>query len=208
MNISDNIWRTTKSNQLNSRLSGRSEFVQPFSKLIAISLLMAGLCFPHAAIGDTLRGRVVSVADGDTITVLSDEKMQHRIRLAGIDAPELKQAFGKASRQHLALLVAGKPVLVEWHKRDRYGRIVGKVFQNGSDVCLAQVRAGMAWWFKRYAGEQTEEDRKRYAGAEQQARVERVGLWQEARPIPPWSWRAQKNRKITLAPASSIQRRL
>lgn len=163
-------------------------------RLVLGLLLAAALGTPFCAVADTLRGRVVGVVDGDTITVLDDEKVQHRIRLAGIDAPELKQAFGQASRKHLALLVVGKPVKVEWYKRDRYRRIVGKVLQSGNDMCLAQVEAGMAWWFKRYANEQPEQDRKRYADAEQEARAERVGLWQEARPVAPWLWRGRDKR--------------
>mgnify|MGYP000341896165 CR=1 FL=1 len=107
-----------------------------------------------------LTGKVVSVTDGDTVTVLDYSKTQHRIRLAGIDAPELQQPFGRASRQHLASLIAGLPVSVERQKRDRYGRIVGKVYQGTNDVSLSQVRAGMAWWFRKYANEQSGDDRR------------------------------------------------
>jgi endonuclease YncB( thermonuclease family) len=74
-----------------------------------------------------LTGEVVALSDGDTITVLDSSNVQHKVRLAGIDAPESKQAFGTVSRQHLAALVFRKQVTVEWFKRDRYGRIVGKV---------------------------------------------------------------------------------
>ncbi len=81
------------------------------------------------ALADSLTGKVVKVADGDSITVLDSTNIQHRIRLQGIDAPERKQAFGNASRKHLATLVAGKQVTVKWVKRDRYGRIVGFVLQ-------------------------------------------------------------------------------
>ncbi len=74
--------------------------------------------------------------------VMSGHYQQHKIRLAGIDAPERKQAYGLASRKHLASIVAGKQVTVEYKKRDRYGRIVGKVLLDGIDVCLDQVKAG------------------------------------------------------------------
>jgi endonuclease YncB( thermonuclease family) len=133
---------------------------------------------------------VVGIADGDTITVLDDAKTQHRIRLAGIDAPEKGQAFGHTSRQHLAELVAGQRVSVEWNKRDRFGRIVGKVLRDGADVCSQQVRAGLAWWFRKYQHEQSPEDRRVYAEAEDQARAGKVGLWRDARPVPPWTYRA------------------
>ncbi len=94
------------------------------------------------AFADTLTGKVVKVTDGDTLYVLDANHEQHKIRLAGIDAPERKQAYGLASRKHLASIVAGQPVMIEYEKRDRYGRIVGKVLLDGIDVCLEQVKAG------------------------------------------------------------------
>ncbi len=96
------------------------------------------------AIAGTLTGKVVKVADGDSITVLDNTNTQHRIRLQGIDTPERKQAFGNASRKHLASLVAGKTVTVKWGKRDRYRRIVGFVIVDGNDMNLVQLKAGTA----------------------------------------------------------------
>ncbi len=95
------------------------------------------------AFGDSLTGKVVKITDGDTLYVLDANYQEHKIRLAGIDAPERKQAYGLASRKHLASIVAGKQVTVEYQKRDRYGRIVGKVLLDGIDVCLEQVRRGL-----------------------------------------------------------------
>ena len=118
--------------------------------VVATSLVVAA----STAFAGTLTGQVVKVADGDTITVL-ENNAQHRVRLQGIDAPEKGQAYGNASRKHLASLVAGKTVTVEWDKRDRYGRILGKVMLGAVDVCLEQVRAGHAWHFKRYQHEQS-----------------------------------------------------
>lgn len=88
---------------------------------------------------------VVHVADGDTITVLDAGKVQHKVRLAGVDAPEKAQPFGQRSRESLEDLVAGRTVIVETHKKDRYGRYVGKVILNSRDVNLEQIRRGMAW---------------------------------------------------------------
>ncbi len=126
------------------------------------------------ASADTLTGKVVKITDGDTLYVLDDNYQQHKIRLAGIDAPERKQAYGLASRKHLASIVAGKQVTVEYQKRDRYGRIVGKVLLyavyhtdiDGIDVCLEQVKAGFAWHYKKYQHEQSTENRQLYADAE------------------------------------------
>ena len=141
-----------------------------------------------------LTGRVVGVHDGDTVTVLDANRVQHKIRLAGIDAPELKQAFGTRSRQNLAGMVFGKDVLVEWNKRDRYGRTVGVVLVGGHDANLEQIRSGMAWWYRQYAREQTPNDRQLYELAENEARAAKHGLWADAAPVPPWEWRHRKQR--------------
>ena len=85
--------------------------------------------------------------------------------------------------------MAGKQVAVEYQKRDRYGRIVGKVWLNGGDVCLEQVKAGFAWHYKKYQHEQSLEDRQLYAEAEDNAREGRLGLWRENNPNPPWEHR-------------------
>lgn len=148
------------------------------------------------AFAATLTGTVVRVVDGDTVTVLDASKTQHRIRLAGIDAPERGQPFGEASRKHLGSLVAGMRVTVEWYKRDRYGRIVGKVMQGATDALLDQIRAGMAWHYKKYEREQSAEDQRLYAGAEVTARNRRFGLWVEDRAAPPWEWRKTGTRTV------------
>ena len=154
--------------------------------LLAASLL--AICqLSHAA---ELRGKVVGISDGDTLTVLDAANSTHRIRLDGIDAPEKRQAYGTRSREHLAALAFGKPVLVVWSKRDRYGRIVGQVNLGEShDVGLALIEAGLAWHYKRYQHEQSSVDRGRYARAEDDARAKRAGLWQDQHPVPPWEYR-------------------
>jgi endonuclease YncB( thermonuclease family) len=137
----------------------------------------------------TLSGVVVSVVDGDTIEILDDERTSHRIRLKGIDAPEGRQAFGNVSRENLARLVAGKKVSIEWEKLDQYNRIVGKVYVNGTDVCLEQIKAGLAWHFKRFVSEQSASDQQTYAQAELEARSQQLGLWRDSSQIPPWDFR-------------------
>lgn len=127
-----------------------------FVAAVAMAVLLA------TAWAETLVGEVVSVADGDTVTVLDATKVQHRVRLAAIDAPERRQAFGDRSRQHLASLVFRKQVSVEWQKLDRYGRILGKVLVGQDDAGLYQIRAGMAWHYKEFAHEQAPDDRDAY----------------------------------------------
>ncbi len=155
-------------------------------RVITLGLLI-GLSL--TAFGDTLTGKVGRVVGGDTLYVLDANYKDHKIRLAGIDAPERRQAYGLASRKHLLSIVAGKQVRVEYQKRDRYGRIVGKVLLDGIDVCLEQVKVGFAWHYKKYQHEQSAEDRELYADAENKARNERLGLWRENNPMPPWDYR-------------------
>ncbi len=99
---------------------------------MAIRVITLGvlICLSLPASAESLTGKVVKITDGDTLYVLDANHKQHKIRLAGIDAPERKQAYGLASRKHLASIVAGKQVRVEYQKRDRYGRIVEKVWVN------------------------------------------------------------------------------
>lgn len=139
-----------------------------------------------------IAGLVVGVTDGDTITVLDDQRAQHTIRLAGIDAPEKAQAFGLRSKEHLSLLVFGRRVLVETEKQDRYGRTVGKVIINGLDASLAMVVAGMAWHYKKYESDQSITDRTLYSDAELVARRNRQGLWLDISPIEPWDYRSRR----------------
>src|SRR5713226_3005499 len=103
---------------------------------------------------ETFSGRVVGVTDGDTITVLDSNKAQHKIRLAGIDAPENNQAFGQRSKQNLSRMVFGKEVTLDCGKEESYGRLVCKVMVDGDDSCLEQVKAGMAWHYKQFQDEQ------------------------------------------------------
>lgn len=148
-----------------------------------------------AAQAEQVQGRVVGVADGDTVTVLDDRKMQHKVRLAGIDAPEKGMPYGQRSKQYLSDLVFGKSVTLEGDKVDRYGRTVAKVLMNGRDVNLAQIAAGMAWHYKKYDREQTANDRMLYVAEELDARAARRGLWGDSQPVAPWDWRAEKRVK-------------
>jgi endonuclease YncB( thermonuclease family) len=157
--------------------------------------LLVALALPLRAHADTLVGAVVAIADGDTVTILDASQVQHKIRLSGIDAPERKQPFSNVSRQHLASLVFRQEVTVEFSKRDRYGRIVGKVLRDGVDVCLEQLRVGLAWHFKRYEKEQPSADRQSYAEAEEEARQASRGLWSEDNPEPPWDWREKRKKR-------------
>jgi endonuclease YncB( thermonuclease family) len=167
------------------QLLAPSHYLKPLL-FLAVGMWPALLAFPGYA---DITGEVVRVADGDTITVLDSTNTQHKIRLTGIDAPERGQPFGTVSRDHLSSLLAGKQVQVLSDRRDRYGRVLGKVILNGVDVNLAQLNAGMAWWYRYYAESQPPEDRTSYELAEDTARAGSFGLWSEPDAIPPYDWR-------------------
>lgn len=154
--------------------------------LLTLTLFHSCLIF-----ADTLVGRVVGVSDGDTITLLDANNTQFKIRLAGIDAPEKKQPFGQISKKSLSDLVYGKAVQVDWSKKDRYERIVGKVVVNNLDANLEQVKRGLAWHYSKYKKEQTFEDRITYLHAQVGAETDKIGLWAGPTPIAPWQWRKQ-----------------
>jgi endonuclease YncB( thermonuclease family) len=154
------------------------------------ALCLVGLVGSTHAGTHQLEGRIVGVHDGDTITLLDAENRQHKIRLDGIDAPELGQPFGRASKQHLAELLANREAVAECSKTDRYRREVCRVLIGGADAGLEQIRAGMAWCFRRYAKELPPDRRQQYTDMEAQAQAERRGLWTDGEPVPPWDWRA------------------
>ncbi len=159
--------------------------------LAALILAFLALTTAASAAASNLTGRVVGVSDGDTVTVLDANKRTHKIRLLGIDSPEKKQPFGERAKQSLSDLVFNKQVTVEGSKQDRYGRSLGKIVLDGQDINLEQIRRGMAWHYKQYARDQPLEDRMAYAEAETAARQSRTGLWQDAHPVPPWSFRRE-----------------
>ena len=164
-----------------------------FNKLFKLLFISFFLFLSHFCVcAELLRGKVVSVSDGDTITLLDHSNTEHKVRLAGIDAPEKKQPFGDASKRSLSSLIFNKDIVVIWDKRDRYQRILGKVLLNDADICLEQVIRGMAWHYKDYQRDQSPEDRETYSRAEVSARQMKVGLWIEASPLEPSKFRRMK----------------
>ena len=143
------------------------------NKVVSFAILLPLYLF-------ALSGRVVSIHDGDTITILQN-KTQIKVRLFGIDAPELKQPYGKKSKQFLANLIAGEVVEVEENGKDRYKRTIGTVYLNGKDINAQMVANGYAWAYRKFS--------KKYTPQESQAKKQRLGLWQDKEPIPPWEWR-------------------
>lgn len=158
------------------------------SALITRFLLPLVLLSSQAAMAWTLTGRVSAVVSGDTIRVVDERKVQHTVRLAGLDAPEKFQAYGQRSLDSLRELVFQRGVVVEIPGNDRSAPRRGKVLVEGRDMNLEQLKLGFAWHDRSGAG-LSAADREVYASAEAEARLQRVGLWRDAKPIPPWEYR-------------------
>lgn len=154
-----------------------------------LTLFFLSIAVVHAG---QITGKVVSVADGDTITVLTGAKESVKVRFYGIDAPESRQAFGARAKQELSGLVFGKVVTVDVVDVDQYGRSVGRVGIAGMDVNLEMVRRGFAWWYRAYAKKDAT-----LAAAETEARNAGRGLWADKMPTPPWEFRRTSKSKAT-----------
>lgn len=130
---------------------------------------------------------MIGITDGDTLRVLHGRQVI-LIRVRGIDAPERRQPFGTRARQYASKLAYRKTVTVHGQGKDRYGRLLASVtLPDGRDFSVEMVKAGMAWWFRRYAP-----DEGALALAEDEARRERRGLWADKEPVAPWEWRRRR----------------
>ena len=150
--------------------------------------LLTAFCLLFATTGGVageITGKVIAVADGDTITVLIGHR-EIKVRLTEIDAPEKKQAFWSRSKQSLSDLCFGKTATLAEHGKDRYGRTLARVTCAGTDANAVQVRRGMAWVYDRYVT-----DHSLYS-VQADAKAARRGLWKDDQPVPPWEWRRIK----------------
>ena len=161
--------------------------------------ILIGCLFSVIAQTISLTGKVVGVKDGDTIVLLTSDKQQITVRLHGIDCPEKNQPFGTKAKQFTSDMVFGKTVQLKIKSTDRYGRSVGEIItEDGISLNHELIRNGYAWWYRQYAKNDT-----RLEDAESMARKERIGLWQDKTPIPPWEFR--KNGKSTEKLTAPVQ---
>lgn len=128
-------------------------------------------------------GQVVGVIDGDTIRVLDEKNITHRVRLSEIDCPEIGQSFGKNAKQELANLIFQRVVFVQSDEIDKYGRELGTVYYGDKNINFEMVRRGYAWAYRYYLKNQT------YILLEDLAKGYKKGLWKDQSPIAPWEWR-------------------
>jgi endonuclease YncB( thermonuclease family) len=146
-------------------------------------ILALALLTPLSVFSAEWTGTVVGISDGDTLTVLNENKRQIKIRLAEIDAPESKQAFGQKSKQSLSDLCFKKTAVVDDRGKDRYKRTLGRITCDGVDANAEQVKRGMAWSYKQYLTDGM------IADLEDASRASKTGLWADENPTPPWEFR-------------------
>ena len=147
-------------------------------KLIFLSLLL--LIIP---LSDTFYAKVIGVHDGDSITVLTSAQQQIKVRLEGIDCPELNQNFGQKSKQLTAALCFNKLVRIVKTGKDQYGRTLAFVYIG--DLCVNNelLKQGLAWHYKKYNHDPA------LASLETNARAKKAGIWSQSAPVPPWVFR-------------------
>ena len=145
--------------------------------------MLAAFVLAWPAHAGDFTGKVVGVHDGDTFTILHDGKAE-KVRVNGIDSPELGQPFGMKAKQYASALIFGRVVTAKTSGTDRYGRTVGDaVLADGRHLSREMVRAGFAWWYRRYSNDRDLE------ALEAEARQSKRGLWADASPTAPWEWR-------------------
>lgn len=160
--------------------------------LVLVFLIIAGCNPNNTKQPDAGVYKVVKIKDGDTLGLLTGDNQQITVRLAEIDCPEKSQAFGQAAKKFTSDLCFGKEVKLIGNEHDRYGRTVAQVVLiDGTNVNYALVKNGYAWQYKAYS-KNTE-----LATLEQQAREDKLGLWQDANPTPPWDFRREKKQPKT-----------
>ncbi|MCZ4319184.1 thermonuclease family protein [Aequorivita viscosa] len=130
-----------------------------------------------------IEGKVIKIADGDTFTLIFDNGYNVRVRLNGIDTPEKKQAFSKKAKQELSSMIFNKNVRVDYSSKDRYGRVLGDVYVGDLNVNEEMIKRGMAWHYKKYS------DDENLAHLEIEAQRNKIGIWSDPNPIPPWEFR-------------------
>ena len=151
-------------------------------KTLALFCLLA---LPALAADTTIVGKNVGVHDGDTLTLRTEDETL-KVRLSGIDTPELGQPFGNNAKQALSAVAFGKTATIKSSGKDRYGRTLGYIFIEAQAINTMMVRMGMAWWYRRY------DKTKELENAERYAKENKIGLWTDLNPIAPWDCRKGK----------------
>ncbi len=160
--------------------------------------LALGVGTAHAVLPEPpkqMQVRVIGVNDGDTLTVMDSKQKSYIVHLDGIDAPEIGQPYGEASKKHLERRILKKNVVLMWHKTSKDGALMAKVLLNNGDINLLQLRTGSAWLTKNISVNIGGTDTGRYASAQAHAKEKLLGLWRDENAIQPWDWRTQHETK-------------
>lgn len=187
--------RNSASPDRRATLRRLSAWIAGATLAVPLALLTPAAALAREALPGLLGGVAVRVQDGDSFLVRAADGLRHRIRIEGIDAPEKGQPFADAARDHLESLVLDRPLELRVSKTDPYGRLVAQVHNGQLDVGLAMISAGLAWHFRRFAGEQPVELRRQYQQAQARAREARAGLWRQEQPMEPWAARQQARQR-------------
>jgi endonuclease YncB( thermonuclease family) len=165
-------------------------------KTLVVSLLFLIGCFASA---EEIKGKVVSIADADTITVLDASNTQHKIRFDGIDAPEKGQDYGTKATEALKLAIGGNPVRVITTGKDKYGREIGTVYVGDKNLNSWLVKNGWAWHYTKYSTD------AKLAELEKSARIARAGLWADSKaPIAPWDFRSLQKQQRAVKKGDAV----
>lgn len=152
-----------------------------------ICLIIIFFLFLSNCLYSQLKGRIIGVSDGDSVSLLDENNVVFKIRLNGIDAPEKKQDYGSVSKNFIGDLIYDKKVWVITNGKDRYGRTIGTIYlsesMNGKSVNEMSLENGMSWHYKKY------DNNIFWSNLELKAKEGKVGLWKLPNPIPPWSFR-------------------
>ena len=153
-------------------------------------LIFLFLLFPFIAFSQIL-AKVIGISDGDTITVLLEGNIQKKLRLAEVDCPESRQAFGKNAKQFTSEQVFEKQISFRETDTDRYGRTIAKVYyDNGKYLSAEIIKEGLGWWYYYFSKDQSLEK------MEQDAKSQKLGLWQDSNAVSPWEYRKMLRNNI------------
>ncbi len=173
-----------------------------FNALSLAALVLIATPDSHAAPAKQMQARIAAINDGDTLTVIDFSQKRHIIQMDGVDAPELGQPYGEASKKHLERRLFKKNVVIMWNRTTKEGAKLGKVLLNNGDVNQLQIRTGSAWASGEITVNYSGNDKARYAAAQAVAKEKGLGLWRTANPVAPWDWRQQNQAKTAAATAA------
>lgn len=154
-------------------------------KFARVAVCCLVLVWNAASAEESVEGKVTRVIDGDSILVTDAKSVEYEVQLEGIDAPELKQDFGKESTEGLTKLLKGKTVRLTWKSKDNFERLLAQVYDGEKHINMEMIKSGMAWHFKRYNKDES------LAKAETEAKESKKGLWALESPVAPWDYRKE-----------------